>query len=186
MKKTFLIGVIVGCKSTFDGLSETKGLSGKTTIARRKLLKPFYDEIESYEDLKNEKIKELGTDDGSGKVVIKPKSKEYDTIVKFINDMSTEQVEIEVGTPINVEELQSATRCELTDTEISNLIEFGILIEEVVEGEKKKSSKEMLKEKLKSKESVEIKDDAVEVDKKGPTEPVTEDTSKDLTVSDSK
>lgn len=179
MKKTFFIGIIVGCKSAFDGLSETKGLSGKTTINRRKLLKPFYDEIESFEDLKNEKIKELGIDDGSGKIVIKQNTKEYDSILNFINEISGTEVEIEVGTPINVEELMSATKCDLTDTDITNLIQFGILVEEVIESENKKSSKEILKEKLKSKS----KETTEEV---GEFEPVTEDISKDLTVSDSK
>lgn len=146
MKKSFYIGIIVGCKNAIMNFSETQGLSGKTTIARRKLLKPFIEEIDAVEDLKNDKIKELGKDDGSGSITIKPGTKEYDEIFNFINQISSVEVEIEVGTPINVDELQNATKCNLTNIEISTLIELGILTEE--KEEVKVSRKEILKDKI--------------------------------------
>jgi len=141
--KTFIIGEIALLyRDSIDNLRSAKGINGSIVLKIRRILKPIIYEIKTYEEARNDKIKEYGELNGEGNYFINkesPRFKEYST---SLSQMINSEVSIELDEPISIESILTDSVTGISDTDIENLIYLGILfdpsepIEEKTDSEK--------------------------------------------------
>ena len=95
----------------------------KTSMRLGKFIKVVNEEFKLFNELRNNKIKELGQEDEKGNIVIKEDSEEYKQFVKEIEEALLENIEVDLP-EISVEELQGI---KLTTQQLLKLTEVGVI-----------------------------------------------------------
>lgn len=124
-------------------LKQCKNLKGSTTLKIRRALKPFVEEIKDYEELRNEKINELGVDDPSNpsKKMIHQSSPNFNKFVEEITEVLNSEVEITVKDPIDISVFETEAELSLSDTDFDILVHLGIITDGAEEEEVKAPAK---------------------------------------------
>src|SRR6056297_2625458 len=103
-------------------LYQTK-VDGKRALKLRKAIKKLGEELETFDEAKNEKIRELGEEDEQGNIQITPGTDAYNEVMQYLNEMTTS--EIDDPEPILTED--DLETLDLSVQEIDQIEALGLL-----------------------------------------------------------
>ncbi len=85
------LGTLINNRQVFDILYKAR-LDGRRTLQLRKILKSFAQEIDVFNELKDERIKAIGKKDESGNYIIEPDTPEYGEILGYMNELAASEI----------------------------------------------------------------------------------------------
>lgn len=128
MKKEISLGLLTAGADAIVALKSVKQLDGSDIMGIRRTVKPLLEEIETYNETKNDKIKELGTVNGD-QVTISTKSPNYKVFIDWLNNLLNSSITIDIKHQVKTEEIEKLKPCPISGDDIDILVAIGILVE---------------------------------------------------------
>ncbi len=115
------LGTLINNQGVISKLYKVQ-LDGRRALQLRKILKSFAKELETFEELKNEKVTNIGKKTKDGNFAVEPGTPEYQEAVKYINELAN----TDIADPEPVFTDDSLEKLELSAWELDAIIAMGL------------------------------------------------------------
>jgi len=116
------LGVLVNNSEILERLYKTR-LDGKRALKLRRTIKRLNEELQTFEEAKNERIKEVGETDEQGNMMVHPGTEEYNELVQYLNEMSGTEIE-DIDPVLSTDDLETL---DLSVEDIDRIEHIGLL-----------------------------------------------------------